>query len=378
MSKILLINQSSGYLFNDIAKAFKDNKVETFLFTGNIGVNDKVLEGVNKIKSFKYNKKNIITRLFSWVLFSLHLFFHLIFNRDYDFILISSNPPIVFFIPLLVSKKNTKINYFDILLSSGLCTEKSTFYKIFKKLNFSTFSKFQNIFTIGNGLKRQIGKYTTKSDLIQVVNLWVPSDLELSSFVKTYSYFPKSVFGNKVLIVYSGNLGKTHNFEVLLETIYKLRDNNEINFIIAGDGEQKNKISSYIHKHSLLNVHLFPPLSYESYIELMAICDIAFISQESGFEDFSIPSKLFTNLVAGNAIIAQTKEHSDLDLLLKKYENGIVIYNNTVNDFAEQLLNIINSKDILHSFQKNSKLASKDFTNINTKLFIAKILQNEN
>ncbi len=204
--------------------------------------------------------------------------------------------------------------------------------------------------------------------------MWVPSELEIFNFNKTYKYFPENVFGNKILIVYSGNLGKTHNFEVLLETIYKLRDNNKIDFIIAGEGEQKSKISSFITKHSLLNVHLYPHLSYESYIELMALCDIAFISQESGFEDFSIPSKLFTNLVAGNAIIAQTKENSDLDLLIKKYHNGIVIYNNTISDFSEQLLNITNSNAILNAFKNKSYIASKDFTKNNTNIYINKTL----
>ena len=71
MKTMLFVNQSSGYLMIDIVNAFvksgKYDKIE--LFTGEINIRPSVPDSsVHIIKTIKYNKKNIVTRLFSWVI----------------------------------------------------------------------------------------------------------------------------------------------------------------------------------------------------------------------------------------------------------------------------------------------------------------------
>jgi hypothetical protein len=380
MSKILLINQSSGYLFNDIAEAFQIKKLDTYLFTGNIKPNDDILEGVLKIKSIKYNKKNIFTRLFTWILFSIHLYIHLIFNRDYDYILVSSNPPIsIYIIPYLV-RKTTKLNYLifdlypDILTASGIITKRNFIYKLLFGLNKHVFNKSDNVFTIGYSLKSQIEHYVKNKEKITVINLWIPSELSSYHFEKKHSFFSKDKYENSTVVAYSGNLGKTHDFKKLLESILELSECNSIKFIIAGEGIQKKEILDFISKHSLKNVEIFPHLNYNHYLQLLSITDIAFVSQEKGFENFSIPSKIFSNLIAGNAVVAQTQRGSDLDLLVNDFKIGDVIYNDSNMNLSSIIRTIHNNHEMLIDYKKNSRSASLNFTKENANLYLNKIL----
>ena len=131
MKTMLFVNQSSGYLMIDIVNAFvksgKYDKIE--LFTGEINIRPSVPDSsVHIIKTIKYNKKNIVTRLFSWVIAFLHLLF-VVLKRGmkYELFLVT-NPPLTTFIPLF-SKKPYSLLIFDLypdsLFSQGFIKKDS-------------------------------------------------------------------------------------------------------------------------------------------------------------------------------------------------------------------------------------------------------------
>jgi len=103
VKKYILINQVTGPLFIDIANAFNKTGIPTELYTGQIESTYAVVDDEVSIKYLKnYDKSTMIKRMLSWVLFTIQIFFRLLFKKGKQTkSLYVTNPPFSPFIGLI-------------------------------------------------------------------------------------------------------------------------------------------------------------------------------------------------------------------------------------------------------------------------------------
>ncbi len=109
---------------------------------------------------------------------------------------------------------------------------------------------------------------------------------------------------DKFVISYIGALGIANGLERLLACALEVRDNPSIQFLIAGDGAQRDFIQREIVNQSLSNVRLLDFVDRAGVQEIMEVTDAVFISYQS-FPILSTgsPNKYFDGLAAGKMII---------------------------------------------------------------------------
>ena len=102
---MIFVNQSIGNLSNDILENFIENNESILVFTGR---NIEIKLKSDKIKYFygaEYNRRNIFTRIASWLSFTVHFFFFLLKNANKEKeIFLVSNPPLLFFLIIFFRK----------------------------------------------------------------------------------------------------------------------------------------------------------------------------------------------------------------------------------------------------------------------------------
>lgn len=108
----------------------------------------------------------------------------------------------------------------------------------------------------------------------------------------------------KKIILYSGNMGEKQGLELILQTAQKLKFNNDIVFLMVGEGASKNRLIQMSMVMGLSNVIFAPLQSYDHFPELLASADVHLVIQKKGIADAVLPSKI-TNIFAsgGNAVI---------------------------------------------------------------------------
>lgn len=142
--KILIVNQSSGYLTVDVANTFKDHYDEVVVMYGTNRLNERNFHPSIKIqKTVVFDRSSTIKRIWTWSFCTIHLFFLLLIKyRDYH-ILYYTNPPMAYFNALFF-KNPFSIVVFDIypdaLKLAGL-KEGSLIYQIWKWVNKKVFNK---------------------------------------------------------------------------------------------------------------------------------------------------------------------------------------------------------------------------------------------
>jgi hypothetical protein len=367
--KILLINQSPGYLSIDIANAFSSDGFEVVLWSGSKNIS--LPDNIHVSNGPGYNKKNIITRFISWVLFSFWMVFKLRNVNSNQNILAVSNPP---FAPLIIPKRFKNVGlliydlYPDILIGCEFLRKTNFIYKFWVFLNKISFKKSSHIFTIGEQMAEKIKLYSSITP-ISVIPNWYDENLKYplkNEIVTLDNIFQKN--GNELIILYAGNIGITHPIEFIIE-IAKKTKSLPIKWVFIGEGGKKKNLLDEIKINNLSNVVSLPYQPLENFGLILKSADIGLILLDSHISGMSIPSKTYNLLKYGKPLLAICDSNNEIAALINKYNNGRYFSTEQENEFGQFLNNLANNREQLKQFEINSFTASKYFTSENAKLY---------
>jgi len=169
--------------------------------------------------------------------------------------------------------------------------------------------------------------------------------------------FARNFIGNidGFIVLYSGNMGASHDIDSMLGAALILRDNNDINFIFIGEGDKYKDIERFIHHHKLTNVALFTFQPENMIKYTLPLADISLVSLDQGMEDLMIPSKSFYYLAAGSALIAIANDESELSDLIDSSRCGALVPPGNPNILAETIENLTSNSRHLSIMKTNAR-----------------------
>lgn len=363
-SKILIVNQNSGYLTIDVANAFKEKYEEVVVMYGMNRVTERNFHPDIKIqKTIKYNRSSIVKRLWTWGVCTLHLFFLLLFKYRGYHVLYYTNPPMSCFNAIFFSNPFSIVvfdTYPDALRLIGI-KESSFVYRLWKIVNKIVFSKAVQIITLSEGMKKQLVNYVDTEKKIKVVSVWSASDTfkpiakESNPFLKKYNWI------DKFIVLYSGNMGIGHKLEVLIDVAKQLEGNREILFLFVGEGAKKNTLIDLVNKLELQNVQFLTWQDSDTLQYSLAAGDIAVVALEPEATHASVPSKTFNYMAVGAPLLAIGSLGSELDNLIQGYDVGYYIDGEDLNEVSGIILDLYNENEKRNQYSKKSYDTSKVF-----------------
>lgn len=376
MKRILLVNQSSGYLMVDIVNAFvnsgKYDKVE--LFAGEIHIRPSVPDkSVHVIKTVKYNKNNTLKRLLSWTGAFLHLLFVVWFRGRNCELFLVSNPPLTTFIPLFTRKKYSILIYDlypDSLFSQDFVKCDSFVARWWSKKNRKVFAKAENVFTISDDMKRTVAQYVDESK-IKVVYNWAHNE-HLTPVEKADNTFLKQLhLEDKFIVLYSGNMGMTHDIDVLVDVANALKENKKIHFLFIGEGAKKAIIEQKVAEYQLKNCSVLPFQPLEVLPYSMGAADIAVVTTDANQTGLSVPSKTYSYLSVGAVLLCLADKDSELGRMVVENNVGECFSRDEVKEMTVFVQEMASNYEKLKQYKNNSRALSMDYTPDNAKQYVA-------
>lgn len=345
------------------------------LITGGIYCDENSLSRkVKVIKLNRYRRNGIFNRILSWKIFAIGCSVMLLFAKGK--VVLSSNPPFLF--PLISALrflfgKELYLIVYDLypeaLINFGYFGKNSSVVKIWRKLNRRLFQGSAAIFTISSSLANGVGSYLMPGDNSKIYNIPVWGDgHSINPVARTENLFiEKHSLSGYFVVQYSGNFGLTHDIEVILEAALKLRDDSDVRFLMIGEGAKQGLIKEYIDEHQLKNILLLPWQPVADLAYSLSSADLGVITLSKNAEAVSLPSKTFSYMKAGVALLAVAGENSELAKIVNKYDCGLVCYSGL--DLAAAVIKLKNDKVLLDRMSENALKASDDFTSINAHKF---------
>ena len=311
INRLIMLNQMAGPLFRELAEdlsfLYKDG---CLLLTGHPDTLNANLEKFPKLviqETPIYNRSSKVNRVVSWLRYITSISRFIIFSKKGDVILLVSNPPIVGpWVWLLTRIKPIPYGvliydiYPEVLIRLGILKETNIVAKIWKRINRSVYKHASLIVTIGNRMAKTIQKQIKESPLkVSVVAPWADVDVIKPLLRVNNPYAARFSKGEKFVVMYSGNMGISHDIDSILEAARLLRNDHRISFLFIGDGAKSTELEAFISKHDLKNVSLFPFQPEDMLPYTLSIADISLVTLDEGMEDLMVPSKTFFLLSRG-------------------------------------------------------------------------------
>ena len=152
---------------------------------------------------------------------------------------------------------------------------------------------------------------------------------------------------DKKVFVYGGNLGKPQGIDFMIECLKSQEKNEEVYFLIVGDGTEYKKIEAYVENDKPSNVKLMKRLPKEDYDKLVAACDVGMIFLDHRFTIPNFPSRLLSYMQAKVPVLAVTDPNTDIGKVIVDGGFGWWCESNSVLSFESIILKIIKEDKVI-------------------------------
>lgn len=356
----------------DIINAFEDEYEEIILFTGLLNPRNKKLNPKIKVEKLAlYDRTSTVKRLLSWGKAFAKSWYLINFKYSNADLFLVSNPPMATLLPIFCKNKFSLLIYDiypDALLEFKIFKPNSFIINAWKKANINIFVKANRLFTITDGMKEKLTQYVNKNK-IEVVPIWTDNNFLKPIPKKENIFLTEQNLQDKFLIMYSGNLGRSHPIEIIVEIASELKDYNEIYFLIIGQGDKYEMINQKIKNSNLTNIKLLPWQPTAMLPFTLSGADLAVVSLGNEASDLSIPSKTYNLMSVGVPILCIANQNSALSWLIEKHEIGKSFSADNKIEIIDYILKSY-QKISLKQMQENSLNASLLYTPNNAKLFL--------
>lgn len=148
---------------------------------------------------------------------------------------------------------------------------------------------------------------------------------------------------NKKVFVYGGNLGKPQGIDFMIKCLKSQKNNEDVYFLIVGDGTEFGKLEAYVNSDKPLNVKLMKRLPKEDYDKMVGACDVGMIFLDHRFTIPNFPSRLLSYMQAKIPVLAVTDPNTDIGKVIVDGGFGWWCESNDVNCFKKAIQTIANA-----------------------------------
>jgi len=159
---------------------------------------------------------------------------------------------------------------------------------------------------------------------------------------------------NKLVLQYSGNHGRFHDIESILEIAKCFKNDERVNFQFIGEGYKKKLVEFTVKEYNLTNIYVNTYVAKNDLRDSLAMADIGVIAQMPLQERVCYPSKLLGILSSGRPVLAICSEDSDMARMILQHNLGFVVNNGEIKKAVQIIENILSNPAELQEMGKNS------------------------
>ncbi|CCI32217.1 glycosyltransferase family 4 protein [Microcystis sp. T1-4] len=384
MSRIIILTElyfpeqtSTGYLLTKTAEGLaKEYKVKvitgpaTNFFLAEKSPPQETINNVDVIRcaGTTFNKDYFLGRILNILTRTIAIFLKcLILCQREDCLLVVTNPPLLPLVALLIKWLKNCLYvllvhdvYPEALIATQLVSSSSWLVKLLNIVNKIVYENSIKIISLGRDMNQLIASKLSekKIEKIALIPNWSDDEIEPTDRLNN-SLLEKLNIGDRFIVIYSGNIGRTHGIEYLAQAAEKLINNQNIHFIVIGYGAKKDWLVEYKETKNLENISLMSFLPRSELITSLNACDIAFIGFVPGMTGVSVPCRMYNQMAAGKPIIAMTDDSSELAQVVQEENIGWVVAPGNLDKLVETIEFAASHPDICKQMGDRAAVISK-------------------
>jgi len=331
---------------------------------------------VNVLRTYTYSElhRSYLGRLLSFISFSLSCPLGLLTIDKPDVVLASSPPIFPIFSAWLICKLRRipfVIEVRDLWPTSAVqmgILKNKQLIAIMAWMERLLYNQSRKIVALTEGIRDDICARGWPESKVELVTCGVDFD-------KLYPDAPGGEFirqkygwQNKKVVMYFGALGEANNIPVILRTAQRLRDRQDILFVLVGDGMKRHTTEQQVSEHDLENVLVLPPVSKDDARVFINAADLCLVTlRDIPLFDGAIPTKLIDYMACGKPVLCGIR--GEAQRIVDEAGAGITFE----PDGDEQLGKLV--VDLLNDGKRAASMGTGGLTHVQSRFSLAKMCQ---
>jgi len=368
---LLILNQMAGPMTWELAEDLGAALGGVALLTGHPDTLAKgSRETVQLYPAAPYQRGGYLRRALSWLRYLVQAFFWLWRMPRNAPLLLFSNPPLLPWLGCLMRRLRGQRYavmvhdvWPDVLVRMGVWPERHPAVRLWRWLNRRSYERADVVMTLGEtmaaNLARQFDPQRTRHGHIEVIPPWADTGV-IRPIPKEENWFAREHDQvGKLTVMYSGNMGMAHDIETMLAAAQRLQDTPDVHFMFIGAGPKWPWVADTIHEHGLANVTLMGWQPEEALPFSLAAADVGLVSLETDADGLAMPSKVYSMMAAGTALLGLSRQTSDLQKLIEQHKCGVNVEPGDVDGFVQAVMRFRNETSSLDVCRQRSRRAAE-------------------
>lgn len=312
--------------------------------------------GIQRLRYIQLGRVSTLGRLINYFSFTASALLRIGELRKYKTVIVYSNPPILPLVPVLANFLfGTKIVfvaydvYPEIAYASNSLRPGCLIDRAMKWLNHRLYRRVSKVVALTDEMKEFLLEHRPEltEDRVAVIPNWAHEEKAAEPTPEAYERFDFEP--GQFIVSYFGNMGTCQEMETLLGAMRQLKDNREIQFLFVGHGNKKPHVEEVAKETG--NAKVFDFLTGEAFEQALAISSCCVVSLEKGLKGMCAPSKYYSYLQGGKAVLAVVAKGSYLEEEIERESIGQVVRIGDVEGLIKVILNMQRYSDCTREMQ---------------------------
>ena len=180
------------------------------------------------------------------------------------------------------------------------------------------------VIVLGDDMRRRVVDRGIDPAKVVVVPNWADTRALQATALASGLKDEWAVGDDRLVVMYSGNLGLSQNLDQVLVAADVLRGEPVLSLLV-GDGAAKRRLMETAAERRLDNVRFLPYQPKSRLGESLAAADVHLIPLQKGLAGYIVPSKLYGILAVGRPYIAAVDAASEVATITREHQTGLRI-----------------------------------------------------
>ncbi len=382
MPSVIFINRffypdhsATSQILSDVAFHLASIDYDVTIITSRLRYDDPDVilpsdENVNGVKvrrvwTTRFGRSNLIGRAIDYLSFYFSALVFLLFTiKIDDYVIAKTDPPMISIVAKIacVLKSAKLINWNQDLFPEvgtelGIKVLEYANKPLLYLRNNSLKNAHSNV-VIGETMRDKLISIGVKDSKISVIPNWsdgdkiYPVNRDENPLIKEWG------LENKFIVGYSGNMGRAHEFNTILDMAKKFQQNEKVVFLFIGGGARVQWLKDQIKIMGLKNFIFKPYQPRNQLAYSLSVPDIHLISLLPSLEGLIVPSKYYGVAAAGRPCLFIGDTNGEIPRVLKRHNCGHAIEIGAVDDGVNYLSCMMNTRS---EYEEMCRAARKVF-----------------
>ena len=290
--------------------------------------------GVRIVRTWStgFGRRSLAGRLVDYIAYLSSAFVRLLRAPRHDVIVAMSDPPFLVGLALTVGWfRQTPVVYWvqdlfpQIAGRLGVLKADGFLYRMLAALGRRLNRSSDAVITLGPAMTRQAVWASAHPDRTVCVPNWADTAAIRSVPPEDNPFVREHGLTDRFVVLYSGNAGRAHRFEAVLEAARRLRSEEDILFLFIGGGAKLPELRAAVEEEELPNVRFMDYVAREELRNSLSAADVSLVTEDPAVVGHLVPSKTYGIMASGRPVLFVGSESSDVAAVVREHGCGLVV-----------------------------------------------------